>query len=294
MQLKRMYGNILDVLTYLFGIETAKQFDTLLRFHKFLNLKNPRTLSEKVCYLNLHNKSDLIPFCTDKYSVRSYIKDKHLEDILIPLVGGPWNDVDEIDFLKLPHKCVIKATHGCKMNYFLTNINNFDLDSCKKKLSEWLGITYGVYSIEPHYRKIQPRLYAEKFLDNMDDVVDYKFHCLNGNPEFILTCSNRSIDSNGNMSVDLDLFDTSWRYIDAIQDYKSERSGGGVVRKPHKLNEMIEIAKKLSSDFKFVRVDLYEIADQIYFGELTFSPACCVFPNYTTNFDYEMGSRLII
>ena len=34
---------------------------------------------------------------------------------------------------------------------------------------------------------------------------------------------------------------------------------------------MIEIAKKLSSDFDYVRVDLYEVEGKIYFGELTFT-----------------------
>jgi hypothetical protein len=35
---------------------------------------------------------------------------------------------------------------------------------------------------------------------------------------------------------------------------------------------MIEYAKKLSKDFVFVRVDLYEIKNFVYLGELTFTP----------------------
>lgn len=38
-------------------------------------------------------------------------------------------------------------------------------------------------------------------------------------------------------------------------------------------DKIIEIV----SDFKFVRVNLYDINNKILFGELTFSPACCVF-----------------
>ena len=36
---------------------------------------------------------------------------------------------------------------------------------------------------------------------------------------------------------------------------------------------MLKIAKILSEDFIYVRVDLYEIEGTIYFGELTFTPA---------------------
>lgn len=35
---------------------------------------------------------------------------------------------------------------------------------------------------------------------------------------------------------------------------------------------MLQISKKLSEDFFFVRVDLYEVSGEIYFSELTFTP----------------------
>lgn len=35
---------------------------------------------------------------------------------------------------------------------------------------------------------------------------------------------------------------------------------------------MLEYAKKLSNKFIFVRVDLYEINNTVYLGELTFTP----------------------
>ena len=57
---------------------------------------------------------------------------------------------------------------------------------------------------------------------------------------------------------------------------------------------MIRIAKILSKDFKFVRVDLYELERKVYFGELTFSPAHCVFPYLSDKFDLEMGKLLQI
>lgn len=36
---------------------------------------------------------------------------------------------------------------------------------------------------------------------------------------------------------------------------------------------MIEYSKKLSREFVFVRVDLYEVNNIVYLGELTFSPS---------------------
>ena len=45
------------------------------------------------------------------------------------------------------------------------------------------------------------------------------------------------------------------------------------ISKPTHYQEMIDIAIKLSADFKFVRVDFYVINDVVYLGELTFTPA---------------------
>lgn len=48
---KRLYGRLLQILIGIAGVDATKKFDMLLRFHKRLNLKNPVTLSDKVTYL---------------------------------------------------------------------------------------------------------------------------------------------------------------------------------------------------------------------------------------------------
>ena len=62
--------------------------------------------------------------------------------------------------------------------------------------------------------------------------------------------------------------------------------------KPKKLKEMIEIAKKLSSEFDYVRVDLYEVEGKIYFGEMTFYPLGGMTPYNPKNFDEFLVSYL--
>ena len=289
--IKRLYAILLSFIEYLFVIDLAKKFDTKLRFHKSLDLKNPKTLSEKVTYIELHKQSPLAPSCTDKYEVREFVKSRGLENILIPVYGKAWSDVNQIDFNTLTYPCILKATHGCKMNYVLHDINNIDLQKCKKELSKWLKISYGTYSIEPHYKTIPHRIYAEKFIDGIDDLIDYKFHCINGNPEFVLTCSQRKANGDAAMAVTLDLFDMEWKHIPEIIGSGNEIAGDGLIQKPETFDRMKEIARVLSRGFEFVRVDLYEINGNILFGEMTFSPACCVFPYFSKEFDIEMGNK---
>ena len=294
MNKKEIYGNFLKVIEKLFGIDNAKILDTLIRFRIKLNLKNPKTLSDKVSYIELHTQSPLASVCTDKFEVRNYIKKKNLSAILIPVYGGAYRKLEDVDFDSLPKSFVIKATHGCKMNYVVKDKDTLNLEKCKREISRWLSTTYGTYSMEPHYTKIPHRVYVEKYLDSMDQLIDYKFHCLNGEPKFVLTCSNRKIDGDKAMTVTLDLFDMNWNNIQGIKNVGLEQAGDGNISKPKCFNKMVEVSKELSKDFTFVRVDLYEINNRVYFGELTFSPACCVFPYFSKEFDKTMGDSLAI
>ena len=55
---------------------------------------------------------------------------------------------------------------------------------------------------------------------------------------------------------------------------------------------MTDVAHALAEDFEFVRVDLYEHDGKVLFGELTFSPASGVFPNFTDDFVLQWGGVL--
>ena len=55
---------------------------------------------------------------------------------------------------------------------------------------------------------------------------------------------------------------------------------------------MKHIAKKLSKDIPFVRVDLYEIAGKIFFGELTFYPSSGFIRFKPKEYDKIIGDML--
>ena len=279
----------------IFGVDAAKKFDTSFRFHRKLNLKQPSSLADKVSYIELHAQSPLAAMCTDKYAVRNYVAEKGLADTLIPLVGGPWRSVDAVDFDVLPSSFAIKATHGCKMNYIVPDKASMDIDTCRKEMQRWLDTTYGTYSMEPHYLEIPHRIYAEEFLKDIDDLVDYKFHCMNGVPQFVLVCSNRRVNSSKRAAVTLEIYDMDWNPVSGLTPHSEDIIvGDGKMFKPSSFEKMKACASKLSEEFDFVRVDLYEKDGKVFFGELTFSPACCVFPNFSQEFLNQMGGRLSI
>src|SRR5690625_848513 len=76
-----------------------------------LNLKKPKTFNEKINWLKLNYRNELMPKCADKYKVRNYITDNGYGELLPKLL---WHGFDarDIPFEDLPSKFVIKVTHG--------------------------------------------------------------------------------------------------------------------------------------------------------------------------------------
>lgn len=62
------------------------------------------------------------------------------------------------------------------------------------------------------------------------------------------------------------------------------------VEKPSMLSKMLEIAQRLSEDFDLVRIDLYQVDNKIYFGEITLSPAGGSFPSWTREALFALSS----
>lgn len=280
------YGrNVINLMAKIFGPELILQLEALIRFGKKIDLKNPKTLSDKICWLEYKRNNPLVIQCSDKYEVRKYVISKGLEEILVPLIGDVYSSVDEIDFEKLPNQFVLKATHGCQMNLICRDIQELDLHKAKKIVAKWFVKGFNRDALEPHYKSIEKRVICEQYLENSDSIIDYKIHCINGEPKFILVCSERTT------GLKLNIYDLVWNPIYEIcgKHYNSKE-----IKKPVLLNKMLEISRKLSESFEFVRVDLYEIKGKIYFGELTFTPDGGMLSYYTPAFDLAMGSVLNI
>ena len=291
---QKSYGMVLGCIETCFGIDFAKKIDVRLRFGKQIDLKNPRTLADKVSYISLHTLPDAAVRCTDKWEARGYVAEKGLDHILIPVYGPPVSNVDQLAFNAFPNRFVLKATHGCRMNYICLDKSGLNLEQCRREVRRWLNTSYGTYSVEPHYRNIPHRVYCEAYIGEPEALVDYKIHCLNGEPSFILACKARKADAGEGSSVAMYLYDLEWNPIDGLQNYRGHGPGDGSVSKPSKLAEMLDIARRLSKDFDFVRVDLYETGGQIWFGELTFTPANGVFPSYKQGLLEAQGKKLRI
>ena len=256
-----------------------------IRTGKKLNLKNPKSFNEKIQWLKLHGDNDSKTVLVDKYSVRQYIANKLGEEYLIPLLGV-YNRAEEINVEQLPEEFVIKCTHdsGSVILYRGGGIT----PELQKQLNRALKRRYYLASREYYYKDVKPRIVIEKMMRNEDGsgLIDYKFYCFHGEPKFLYVSS----DFHDHSRTRVSFFNMDWSNA-AFQrkDYKQLEK---LPKIPENYHKMVEIAKQLSKDFPFVRVDLYEISGKIYFSEMTFSPCGGMMPFEPQEYDEIVGSYI--
>ena len=153
------------------------------------------------------------------------------------------------------------------MNIICNNKLEFNLSLAKLKLKKWKKINYGLKSTEFQYMYVNIKIFAEKYL--CDNLIDYKIFCFNGQPKFIRV---RKILP-GHIKIH-NHYDTNWKLNKIESGLKGYiRDPKIKIKKPKNLDLMLEFSKKLSREFVFVRVDLYEFNNTVYLGELTFTPS---------------------
>lgn len=252
---------------------------------KKLDLNNPKTFNEKIQWLKLNYfpSNELVVKCTDKYLVRDYVKECGYENKLVNLIGV-YENVDQIDWNLLPNQFVLKCNHGCAYNIVCTDKKKIDKSNITKKLTKWLNEDFGKFNMELHYSKIKKHLIiCEEFLG--EKLIDYKFFCFNGTPKFMYV----SRDLIHDRQAEIGFFELNGKKIDLVRDDYDDFI---LDQLPSFYSEMLEMAKKLSSQFPFVRVDFFVTKNNYYFAELTFTPSAGMMPIRPESFDRLWGEYI--
>ena len=167
--------------------------------------------------------------------------------------------------------------------------SGYTYNNAKILLNKWLKMNFGLEHFEYQYINVKKLFFAEKYL--CDDIKDYKIYCYNGEPKFIrvqcyLPDKSGKINNYYNLDWTLNDIETNLGHYYRKPEIKFD--------KPKNLNLMLEYARKLSNQFVFVRVDLYEVNDIVYLGELTFTPFNVGMNYKNNNQSIYLGSLLDI
>ena len=278
-------ARIFYLLNKVFGYYNIK-----IQFYKRmgypLNLKNPRSIDEKIIWKKIYDRNPLLPITADKYQVRSYIQEILGEDrakeLLIPLLyvtDQPYT----IPFEKLPSAFIVKPNHASG-RYIIVKDGKFNKEEIIHACKKWLMFPYGLDKLEWAYKPIKRKIVIEKLLreEKTSILKEFKFHMFQGKCRLIAFVYDRM--NNFSMSF----FDEKWNILSVkIPNH----SRAPKIEKPKNIEKMLELAEKLSKPFDYIRVDLYNLKGKIFIGELTHYPASGMGKYNPVSFSYKLGKH---
>jgi hypothetical protein len=260
------------------------------KFRRLPNLREPKVFNEKILYRKfVYGDYQNYGRLSDKYSVRDYVAEKVGSEYLIPLLYET-SDPHSLHTLPSWKNTVIKPNHGSNMVEILLE----EPDALKKQqiisnCQRWLKKDYADEAREIHYRYIKPRILVEKYIgDGKTAPIDYKFHMFNkrdGNFEFVL----QVIYNRCNPLISMNF------YVNTLNEayHKIRDTGLDISAQLAALQHALALSKKLASDFDYVRVDWYIHEQQVYFGELTFTPGAGMVTGLDRGLNQMMGDMWI-
>lgn len=258
-----------DRYTYLSGLKESEYYHVLQEmyyriFGKYINWDNPLTYNEKINCEKLNIANGIQKELVNKLLVRDWIKQKIGEKYLTKLYGV-WEDADEINFEDLPNAFVLKMNNASNRNIIVKDKSQIDQDIVRRQLKIWkqFNFAYDVYELQ--YRDIVPMIMCEEYLDGVaESVYDYNIYCFHGQPEYIWC-----IKGSHRPECKATFYNRNWEMMPFSYGYPKDNE---LAPRPNNLEQMLEISRILSKDFKHVRVDLYNLPNgDIFFGEMTFT-----------------------
>ncbi len=233
-----------------------------------LDLENPKTFNEKLQWLKLHDRNPEYTKMVDKYEAKEYVANTIGKEYIIPTLGV-WDKFDDIDFDALPNEFVLKPTHTSGNVFICKDKSKIDYKKLKKQVNKWLKRDYYRIHREWPYKNVKPRIIAEEYMENKDhtSIKDYKFYCFNGQADYVMICTGRETGH-----PKFYFYNKEWKFMRNMSN-DGMKLEGKLEEKPIGIEKMFEIAEKLSQGIKFVRMDLYNVNEKIYFRRIYVFPS---------------------
>lgn len=282
--IRRVVYRLVSKVQYKLSDATFLRIMFWLKMGKCLNLKNPKTYSEKLQWLKLYNRDPKYTMMVDKVKAKEYVASIIGEEYIIPTLGV-WDDPDKIDFDALPNRFVLKCNHNSGLGmYICKDKSKMNIEKVKEEARKGLKENFYIGFREWPYKNVERRVFAEQYMeDEYGELRDYKWFCFDGEVKALFIATDRS---KGDHFTRFDFFDENFSHLPFTNGHPN---ADVLPAKPRMFDKMKELAAQLSKGIPHVRVDFYEVGDKIYFGEMTFFHWSGMMPYEPEEWDYKFG-----
>ena len=278
-------GDALLVLAYKLPSNLSRRAVFFYHHRRFPRVKAPVTFTEKVNWRILKDRREILAWTCDKLAMKDYVGNVQgamTHDVRIPRTLWSGTDVTELENIDLPEHWVLKPNHRSGLVFF--GHGQPDVPVLREMTQGWLRSTEGVDLHEWAYLRARPLLLAEELLGVPGSPPsDYKFFVFAGKVAAIEVHADRHSDHRVRYYL------PDWTSLEVT--YGSVQLSPAEAPPPGNLAKMVAIASELGRSFDFIRVDLYSVGDEVFFGELTPYPGSGINPFVPNSFDDELGAK---
>jgi len=214
--------------------------------------------TEKLNWRIVYDRRPILQWTCDKLRMKAHASSSSAT-VLVPRTIWSGRNTAELRSVELAGAWVFKPNHRSGSVHFgcdrITDVEHLEL-LASRWLEEYRGIRLGEWA----YAEAEPTLLLEERIGEPGTVpIDYKFFVFDGVTRMIQVDTGRFVDHRRR------LFTPDWTPLPHRNVYPI----APVMPPPRRLSEMLAIASDIGHGFDFIRVDLYDRPEGVYFGEIT-------------------------
>ncbi|MCH8565354.1 hypothetical protein LTH96_06420 [Nesterenkonia sp. LB17] len=231
------------------------------KFGRWGNFKRPSRFTEFLTQRMLQDRSPEIAWTCDKRAMKDYAAER-APWINVPETLWHGTDLNQLDLSTLPDHWVIKPNHRSKAVYM--GDRSTTLADLRRVTKGWL-LPYDRIAVgEWAYGQARRELIIEPRIGDGAPLTDFKIFVFHGRARILHT----DLDSFSGPFEEV-FYDRDWEPLDIT----CELPRGAVASRPKNFEDMIRAAETLGAGYDFMRVDLYNLDGELWFGELTPYPS---------------------
>ena len=234
-----------------------------------INLDNPQNIVDRIGYYKIYDRNPIKQDWTDKITALELLRNDGLSELRIEPVFTDRNYLTEHNYywhLSNNTNYILRCNHGSGWNMKFRKEDSFNPEYLIRKSHEWCNLNYAYISgYEWQYECIKPGIVIQP---DLGELLNWEFWCENG--EIVNVCRAKKLKKNIMQYLswyNKDGNPPEWYIGTKPLNFKVMSQ-----KEREILNRMIPYVEHLCKGFKFVRVDLYSINNEVKFSEMTFTP----------------------
>ncbi len=248
---------------------------------RMANLRSPELFTHKVNWRIVHDRRELLKPTCDKVAMKDIVRERLGGSICIPRTLWSGRSLEQARHApQETWECpwVLKPAH--RSQQIIEGTGPPDTDELLNQTRGWMHQPNWTVLGEWAYQFATPRfVFEERLGDGTTLPPDYKFLVFHGVPRFIV------VEANRHDQLTVNYYTPDW----VRQEVPVATPAGPDMPRPRRLDAMLALASEIAHGFDFLRVDLYELDGEIWFGETTPYPVGGL-SKYPEWLDRQLGS----